>query len=643
MEVKQQGIAMNDMSVNRKRYIAFDTETEKGKAFLMTTAKHAFEITSFLQWVSIMAQYQVENQNQAFTVFNIEYDVSALLKYLPQHIVKQIYLDKEVEYRGLRIRYIAGKFFSVRKGCTFIEVFDIFPFFQTSLDNAAQKFLNKRKIAMPKTILANLTRKYYRRHKKQVDKYGIRDAQLTQGLTDLICDALEQSNIPVDKLYSPGYIAKCYLAQKGLKIREVPERYIDFVKRGYYGARIETVKRGFFPKAYVYDIKSAYPYALSQLPNFAAASYYYSKKPQTKYFFAEVKVWSKKALVHLLPYRTKANLIVFPHYNGQTTVLTNFEYEYLKRHNLAKVEFRKVLNIRVDNTRDFKPIIEELYLRRKESAGLSILFKLILNSMYGIFAERKSGYQTVGLVKSYFLLVNEAKQASKDYLISVAAKHCPQAEYYYNSACACNVCNVLRKQLRFTFRKFKPVTPVFNYGKTYYQKTVVPGKMANMALAAMITAFTRVQIFDYIRQAGDGLIAAFTDSVLTTAKLKIPARAKLGELELQEKTPLLILGCGVYETANKTKSRGFRGVRQLRKIIQKQKRKAVLSIAQNKRVSLGILVRRPLLRYETFNEIQEESKSMRINFDKKRNWDKPYKVAGEILTRKSLSQPLNLA
>ena len=620
------------------KFTALDTETFHGKAFLLSTPEKVYQLKGFMHFVEIAAKL-----GSRFTFFNLEYDVSALLKYLPQGVVEQVYLDKSVFYRDISLRYLAGKYFKISGAGFCLHFYDIFPFFQTSLDKASKKFLGIGKKEMSKKWLAQLSPQFYQKHKAEIDAYAIQDAKLTQGLTDLICQALQESGIGVEHLYSPGYIAKCYLKQKGVIMKDVPDKYLDFVRAGYFGARIEVVKKGYFKKAEVYDIKSAYPFALSQLPNFSDARYSKDKVIKSDWYFVKAKVWSNPAACHLLPKRTSQGLIIFPQFTGQTTTMTNFEYEYLTKNNLAKVEIVEVLNIWKKNEKPFAKIIAELFARRKESTGKSILFKLILNSLYGIFAEKIVEYNKVGIVRAYFQIMKESERASRQLLIAQAKRYCQFAERYWEKECDCGYCRILRKHMRR--RNFND-KPLLQNGDLYYSKTVKAGRMTNIAMAAMITALIRVRIFDLQRKAGNKFIACFTDSVICEPTDKFKTGENLGDLEKKYDTDLIMIGSGVYETKEESKTRGFRlsgknTLRYLLKLAKNRKRKTI-SIPQNVRVSAGIMIRRPLVRYSDFNEIQPKEKNLDLNFDQKRKWENVFKNAADVFKKIIVSSPIIL-
>lgn len=188
--------------------------------------------------------------------------------------------------------------------------------------------------------------------------------------------------------------------------------------------------------------------------------------------------------------------------------------------------------------------------------------------------------------------------------------------------------------------------PLLKNQETYYAKTEKAGRMSNLALAAMITAFIRVRIFDLQRQAGKKFIACFTDSILTQPHKGFKTGNQLGDLEFKGNTDLLIIGSGVYETNEECKLRGFRlrkgqTLKTLLRMRKNSKRKSI-SIPQTTRISAGIMIRRPLVRYAEFNEILPTDKDLDLNFDAKRKWAGMFVNAAKVFKSKIKSQAIIL-
>lgn len=620
------------------QFMALDTETFHGKAFLLSCPSRIFHINSFLDFLKAC-----QRLGKRFVFYNLEYDTSALCKHLPEHVVKLLYLEKTVIWENCKLRYLPGKYFKVVSPLGAFHFYDLFPFFQTSLNDASIKFLGKKKVDLPKSILRNLSPRIYKRHRALIDRYAIRDAKLLQDLCDIITGALAEIGLDIQHLYSPGYIAKRYLASEGVKVHDVPKIYRRFVERSRYGARIEITKRGYFPQVDVYDIKSAYPFALSNLPDLSKATYYYSKKIETKFYFVECQIRMKSADSYLIPFRfkdEKSDVIIFPQYRGQKAILTCFEYEYLIKNKLCdEIKIFRVLNIRIAKVQTFSRLVRKAFIKRKESPGKNILFKLILNSLYGIFAESIQEYKQVDAVRGYFQALKVYEANVMRAFIAVQARKCPNAYRYYLKECDCVHCQVTRyamRNKRFTDKS------LFSYQRSWYVKRAKSGRFRNVALASFVTAFIRVKIFDYQRRCGSKFIGCFTDSILTEP-YRIKTKRILGGLEKKHsEEKLWMIGAGVYQIADEVKTRGFVWRKTLTGILRRNPRKRIYYIPQKARISSGIFVRRPLVQFDDFNEIISTNKRLNLNFDRKRIWARPFRNGADLLRKQIESRPISL-
>jgi hypothetical protein len=618
-------------------YKALDTETYKGKAFLLS---HPLGIVLLANWENF-ADFCYDN-GKRFTFFNMEYDVSALLKFLPEKVVEQIYLEKYARWQGYKFRYLAGKYFQVSSARGTLHFYDLYPFFQTSLDTASKKYLGKRKKELPKGIIARngISPTVYKRNRKLVNSYAIQDAKLLQGLTDLITESLKEIDLEIQHLYSPGYVAKKFLRKNGVKVSDVPPEFRGIIEKSYHGARIEVVKRGTFKRTKIYDIKSAYPEAFAKLPDFLKATYYSSKKIESKYFVAKVRIWMKAANIYLLPWKTPDKLTIFPRFQGQETVITSLEYDYLRKHKLCdKIEVLEVINIVTKRGKPFARMIKRLFLERKKSQAKSILFKLILNSMYGIFAERIEEYEQVSFVRGYYQGLRQLENNYRQLFITRMALRCSHARVYWKKECKCSDCKFVRQVLRR--RKIKDKS-LFMKRDKFYVKRKKGGRFRNLTIAAFVTASARVKIFDYARKADNGFLACFTDSIIATGNVNFKTGENLGDLEKKYSGKTMLLGSGIYETKDETKTRGFRWKQKLTALLRKNKNKHVIAIPQKMRVSLGIFVRRPVVAFDDFNAIKDKAKNLELNFDRKRVWKRNFKNAGDVLQSQISSAPISL-
>lgn len=616
-----------------KKYIALDTETDKGKAFILSHAGGVEEINNRIAFGEI-----VRKLGKHFVFYNLDYDVSAILRHFPEKCWKKIYIEKRVALQGFWLRYFPHKLLKMSYKKHTAEFFDLFSFFQCSLAKAAKLCgIEEKKIVLPQGWIKNL-KSHWQNEKTRgkVSAYARQDAVLLQKISDILFAALDKIGLGDVAPYSPGYVAKRFLIKRGISFGKLPRRYETFARRAYHGARIEVFRRGFFKSAYGADIKSAYPAAFANLPDICNASYYYSKVPETKYYLAEARVVCREHDFYLLPF-FKNGINYFPRFDGEITWLTNFETECFKKHRLGEVQFRKVLNIGCLDTRPYKDLVEELFARRKNSGVEGLIFKLILNSLYGISAEQHDEYREVEPHVASIYMQNDFKRESKIAFHILQSRICKHARRYWERKCRCNICEDTRRFMRWKIPQWLDIDELEG---AFYRKSVSNGRLSNVVVAALVTAQVRVKVFEKLLQCKKP-IAVFTDSIFSETLIPgVKKKAGLGEWESTGKCPLLMIGSGVYQFGETVKMRGFRYDKSLRELLRRS-RTNVISIPQNKRASMGIQLRQHVEGRE-MNEIFESEKKLDINFDHKRNWNFDYKSGREMLEKICTSTPKNV-
>jgi hypothetical protein len=616
-------------------YVAFDTETNRGRAFLLSNAVEVFQIKSFWDFVFIVSDWGAK-----FTWFNLDYDATALFAYLPVRYWKRLHVEKAVEWKGIYLTYFKDKYLEVDWKGKKYQHFDIYSFFQMSLNLAGKKFLGETKREMPKSLLRNLTPEKYFRHKKKVDSYAKQDSYLTQRLTDEIDIALREIGLDNCDLYSPGYIAKRYLARNGVKAGYVPKRYRAFAEQAYHGARIEVFKRGTFSAVDNLDLKSAYPYAISQLPNFCKARYWFSKKIEAKRFILQCQIWMRAEYAYLLPEK-RGETTVFPKFDGEKAVITDIEYRYLKRYKLARMKIEKVLNIQCGSGKPYEKTVRFLFKKRKLSGLLGLVFKLILNSWYGDFAETRNDYNPISRIAYIYLEKRNRSGNAKKRFITLQARKCKHARRFWERFCDCKICKDTRKVMRIY--KMPAFNGVTKHSGGYYRKVEKDGRMRNIIAAAFVTAEIRVKLFDTLRRFGwENAVACFTDGIYVLRRGNFgKSKANLGEWERGGRKCLTILGSGVYQFGEMVKFRGFRYKKSLRNLLKRFWCKQTIAVPQTFRYSMGEMSRVAIEGDEVkLNEIVDVDKNLDINFDMKRNWRSDFKNCGQALCSQIESEPL---
>lgn len=600
--------------------LALDTETLHGKAGLLTWKDGYCRLSSFQDFL----EYMVKLPDNRFVFYHIDFDVNALLAHLPERIWAQLHIERFVSYKGIQLRYIKDKYFMVCWKRHVFHFYDLWPFFQKSLDEATLRFNQVNFKQDPKFDWEDSTRIWRYRFKELVD-YGVQDARATQELLDGLLSAIEDIGLgKVETLYSPGYIAKLWLKRHDVKFGRCPDGYWDFIARCYHGARVEIFQRGTWKRAWHYDIKSSYPFVMSCLPDFQGVIYTYTKIPHSDWFFARVRVWDKDREFGFFPVKSKG-INVFPLLNGREVYATSTEINYYLDHNLGKLEFLEAVELKGEGGRPYKGFIEDLYNRRKESGLKGQCMKLILNSLYGISAEKKREWKKIGVHKAIKVYDYNNAQSEFGMFVHTMAYRCSEAERYWERRCNCAICKDVRMVMKHCPKHDRTVHYLY---KEYYHRYVRLGNFSNIALASFVTAGGRVNLYKGLAYAGRDAIACFTDSLYSSRRISQIENGdviKMGDWEKDKCRPLLMIGSGIYQYGEMSKNRGFhfpKGI-SLRSLLDDIKDEAMEIIIPQRVLSNGM--RR--LRSSTnendevaYNDFVDNPKHLQLNFDIKRNW-----------------------
>lgn len=331
--------------------------------------------------------------------YNVTFDAEVILKLFGNILNKYKTTRRLVfKFQDYTIEYIPQKKIAIRKGHHSSVFFDIAQYYHESLAEAYLHNIGKLPdwYIIVKNNRSHFTRYYYKRFPFKVRKYCIQDCIFTKHLAEhwvrVFYDAFD--------FYPQRFISSGYLAEKVLvnnKIRipffsETPIQVNDFAWRAYFGARFEIIKRGFIGTAHLYDINSAYPYALTNIPDLTKGKWRASKEiladSQLGFFKILANVPECK---YIPPFPFRANhKLYFP--SGK--FITYCTLDELRACNEPK--FYKILESYqyIDKNPDYiyRDFIKSLYGKRLEFKNqnnpLQLPLKIILNSIYGKTAQR---------------------------------------------------------------------------------------------------------------------------------------------------------------------------------------------------------------------------------------------------------------
>lgn len=219
--------------------------------------------------------------------------------------------------------------------------------------------------------------------------------QLNRGFSDV------GIKLRSDQWFGPGQAAQRWLnninAPTSIEVYEsIPKFAAETAQKTYYGGWFEIFRHGIIPGiTYEYDINSAYPYAIANLPCLLHGAWVHSGKmsgatsspDRMRMLLATVK--GSSARIGTLPHRTPKGAIMRPH----ETRGWYWEHEII-----AAMAAGLIDSIEVDEYVEYLPCdcpkpfrnIAELYQERLKvgkNTPSGMAYKLVYNSSYGKMAQ----------------------------------------------------------------------------------------------------------------------------------------------------------------------------------------------------------------------------------------------------------------
>lgn len=390
------GIDGEGMGRNPHRYILLTAADENGKSWSLENAK-GIDTEAALYWI-----VSTLKDSRVFS-FSFGYDITCILKDLPNKLLYSLLRPslryvrgklRPVRWRGFTIDWLQGRL-TIKGKTGRVVIWDLFKFYQCSfvkalenwgidtlnIDAMKQRRGKFRASEMPKirdyckdecVQLAKLARKLVETHRK--------------------CD------LTLKSYYGPGSTASVAISKMGaIDYRgEQPPAMRVPIACGFFGGRFEHSVMGPVSEVWGYDISSAYPYQLYQLPCLECGTWEHVTKG--------VRRAIKDSTTALVRYRYEGRArnvwAPFPHRSASGAICYPYRSTgwLWKPEILAGIESRlgavTLLEAWVYRTecqhRPFEQIAE--YYRRRTEIGkdaAGIVLKLACNSCYGKLAQSK--------------------------------------------------------------------------------------------------------------------------------------------------------------------------------------------------------------------------------------------------------------
>ena len=407
-------ISINSLQV-KPHFIGIDTETynENGNLICMCNSEtehimlrnnNAEKQFTMKQYFNYFLVCQEKISNSIFLCWNLKFDASIILKSLPENILTELDLEGEVEYDEMKIKYIPKKCLTIshKKRHKSVRIYDAMQFYISSLDDASITYLNEHKKytgiyqdkKFPNVINTS--------EMDLIVQYCKLDCKLTSQLMDLWVEKFYSSfNFYPKQYYSVGAIAVTYVKTQidDMPVfMKAPFEVQELAYQSYYGGHFEIYSRGKHKKIFHYDINSAYPDAMVNMPDFLNGTWLEIRslddflKHQDHVGFYKIHTIVSEERIAPFLFRDAENLIRCP--SGEfITHLTSMELKVALESFKVEIKFIQgwcfVPNKKQDNK--FGELVKSMYQTRLEQTDplQKTVYKYLINSLYGKFAQSR--------------------------------------------------------------------------------------------------------------------------------------------------------------------------------------------------------------------------------------------------------------
>lgn len=343
-------------------------------------------------------------------IFAGGYDFNMILKNLSRQDCERLHKTGRLFFGPYKIEHRHRKSVSIRdrNSNRHVVIYDCWPFFQTSFVKTLEAWGLTEELDAIKEGKGERGRFLYENH-EEILAYCRTELRSLVHLMDQFRDGLRTTDILVNRWDGPGAVAGALFQRHSVKSHKrtmegplVPVN--KAAQRAYFGGRIEGIRFGNYEgETYYYDINSAYPAGIAQLPSLAGGRWRHSRakdpepSPCSLYHLKWNVLEYPPQPFYPLPFRRPDGTIsFFPKGRGW---FHSPEYELVR--GTPGVEVLE--SWLFEPATDEKPFqwVQEMYdLRREWKAagkGEEKILKLGLNSLYGKMVQQLGWTQDRGL------------------------------------------------------------------------------------------------------------------------------------------------------------------------------------------------------------------------------------------------------
>jgi hypothetical protein len=365
---------------------AFDTETQKGDIRVLACSHEGIECEHTIDALNFIHA----NAKSINFLYNLDYDVSAIMK---QYIVETGLAEKsngfiKWDVGKYRIEYLPGKHFTIKdtQRRIYRRMYDLAQFYGfTPLAKASLQFLNRE---LSGEMKADRARLFETHSLVDIIKYCIEDSRATKDLGEKFIEENIKLGVKSDRYYSTAS-----LAQKAFMVHsDYPEQRHTW--RGihrmafyaYKGGWFDMYMRGHFESAHAYDIVSAYPAAMRNLPDIRDGRWVPYLDKEAELGFIKCRVKADCRMTEALPLSIKSEgRNLYPFFTDPFDyTLTLPEYRALRGSYSFDIQGAVSFIPSENARRPFRPFVDKFFEIKRKAKGIPRMnAKIYLNSLYG--------------------------------------------------------------------------------------------------------------------------------------------------------------------------------------------------------------------------------------------------------------------
>lgn len=328
--------------------------------------------------------------------FGFNYDVSMILRELSHRSLRMLTYYTGTIWKGWEIEHIPHKWFRVKRGNTACKIYDVRSFFAGNYQSALVDFGigTSEEIAEIKTGKGNRA-SFLWSEIEEIRQYYRLELKLGPPLMNALRDIFNDAGYVPRSWHGPGALARMALKRHRVydAMAQTPPQVSQAAQYGFAAGRFELFKAGHIKQAiHNADINSAYPHFATQLPNLANGEWRRVRNYVPDAFgIYHVRYRARPSNDRAFPlFRRLSNgSVVWPHdvegwyWNPETALIANDPDADIKEGWVFR-----------ENDPTDRPLawLADYYQKRRElkDAGnaAQFTFKLIINSVYGQFAQR---------------------------------------------------------------------------------------------------------------------------------------------------------------------------------------------------------------------------------------------------------------